>query len=127
MKDLKDQVEYCLTKYPETRNSDIKLTICVWYTFENITDRFPIGSLKELTNLMLEMPREDNIKRIRAQFNQDGKYWPTDLLVAKARRINETEWRIKLGYNTQANAIGESQLNHQAKLAMDLPRIDYGN
>lgn len=116
MKDLKDQVEYCLTKYPETRNSDIKLTICVWYTFENLETRFPVGSLKELTNLMLEMPHEDNIKRLRAKFNEEGKYWPTNWEVAKARRINENEWKIKLGYSTPSLARGEAELNQQERL-----------
>lgn len=123
MKDLKDQVEHCLKNYPETRNSDIKLTVCVWYEFGNIQSAFPIGSLKELTNLMLEMPHEDNIKRLRAKFNEAGEYWPTDWVVAKHRRINETEWRIKLGYNTQANAIGEAELKQTEKL-FELPPLE---
>lgn len=115
-KELKDQVENCLKNYPETRNSDIKLTICIWYEYGNITSKFPIGSLKELQNLMLENVHQDNVKRIRAKFNEEGKYWPTDPLVAKNRRLLEKGWKIDLGYNTQESAIGDAELTKRQRL-----------
>ena len=110
MKELKDQVEKALTKYPTTRNSDITLTIAVWKMFykEYVNDNSI--NLKDLYDL----PREDNIKRIRAKFQQDaleriksGKtngdeqcFLPTDPKVAERRNIFGDEWKKALGYGS---------------------------
>lgn len=96
---LKEQVEQCLKEVPETRNSDITLMIAVWSQF------WPQRISPELTVRLMslyDLPREDNIKRIRAKFNAEGKYWPTDLKIAKARGIQEDEWRVALGYPSVA-------------------------
>ena len=43
---------------------------------------------------LFELPREDNIKRIRAHFQNDKKmYLPTIWSVAKQRKILEEEWK----------------------------------
>lgn len=101
---LKKRVEKILQEHPETRNSDIALTIMIWQCFYNSKiytsnlngDQYI--HLKDLYNLS----REDNIKRIRAKFNAEGKYWPTDIKIVRARGLNEDGWRKDLGYPTNA-------------------------
>jgi len=98
IKNLKGKIEYCLRNYPETRNSDITLTIKIWQTFYGISD---FVSLKDLYNL----PREDNVKRIRAKIQNDQKkFLPTILKVAKKRGILEDEWRVAMGYPTKESS-----------------------
>lgn len=103
IKTLKGQVEYCLRAYPETRNSDITLTIQIWREFypermRKLGERMAV-ELKDLYDL----PREDNVKRARAYFQNDKKlYLPTELSIAKRRGILEDEWRVAMGYPTKA-------------------------
>lgn len=48
---------------------------------------------------LYDLPREDNIKRIRAKIQNDLKeYLPTDAKVAKKRGWEEDKWREYLGY-----------------------------
>ena len=93
MKNLKLQVKSILINYPKTRNSDIALTIEIWREFYNT------GMSINLVQLY-DLPREDNIKRIRVQFCEKGFRWayPTDWKIARARKINEQKWREMLGY-----------------------------
>ena len=84
---LKDKVEHCLKNLPETRNSDITLTIAIWQNHHSVGSQISLSQLYDL-------PREDNIKRIRAKFqNEMDLYLPTDWKVAKKRRINEDKWK----------------------------------
>ena len=100
IKNLKKEVEYCLEKYPQARNSDIYLTLAIWTVYYK--DRLvydennkPMVRLEDLYDL----PREDNVKRVRATIqNDDKKYPPTSLAVAKKRKWKEQEWRDALGY-----------------------------
>ncbi len=95
---LKEQVETILEKYPECRNSDIKLTLNVWHTFYNgmISE---IGGEKYIKlKDLYDLPREDHIKRIRQKFNELGMYLPTNPDVQKKRKLLEKEWRKELGY-----------------------------
>jgi len=102
IKELQHKVEWTLTNYPETRNSDVLLTTKIWefyykrYLFKNEQGIFCV----QLKNVM-ELPREDNVKRIRAKFNEQGKFLPDDPKVREARGINEQEWRKFLGYNSE--------------------------
>ncbi len=86
IKTIKKQVEHCLQNYPETRNSDITLMIKVWKEFYGVSDRI-------LTEDLYGLPREDNVKRIRAYFNSKGLYYPTNEKVIRKRCIKENEWR----------------------------------
>lgn len=77
-----------------SRNSDIRLTQAIWYRyfqkylFKNDKDRWCV----ELS-LMFELPREDNIKRIRAKIqNEEKKFLPSDPEVRKQRKISEDDW-----------------------------------
>lgn len=105
LKTLKGQVEYVLSTNEASRNSDIALTLEIWRRF------FPTlvhthrasgdGAEREFvyTKDIFDLPREDNVKRIRAQFQNDmQKYLPTSLEVAEQRGINEETWRKHLGY-----------------------------
>lgn len=99
---LRAQIKVVLEEVPATRNSDIALMIEVWKRFHKNRVNYREGFLGNPAYVYLEdlyhLPREDHVKRIRADFNAKGLYWPTDVAVAEARGINEAEWRKKLGY-----------------------------
>lgn len=93
---LKNQIEQCLKEIPETRNSDVRLMIEIWQKF--YTKYIKCGATGErgiwLKDLF-DLPREDNIKRLRAHFQNDKKmYLPTVWSVAKQRKINEDDWKL---------------------------------
>jgi hypothetical protein len=95
--ELKKQIEFCLKNFPETRNSDIELTIRIWETYypQRIhTSKTGVEVIK--VRDLFDLPREDNVKRIRAKFNELGKYLPTSEKVAKQRGIEEGEWRKEM-------------------------------
>ena len=158
IKNLKEKVEAVLKDYPQSRDSDVWLTLKIWSLYyptlisrggflmnfrdhiaetlgkralvkpdnfgfaewelyksqtqvwKNMLDEFDNTLLKggyvaqveekivpvamvELKNIM-DLPREDNVKRIRAKFqNEEKKYLPTTLEVARQRKISEEEWR----------------------------------
>lgn len=84
---LADKVEYILRQSESARNDDIELTIRIWQTFYNVGDAI---SLEQMHSL----PRESAIVRIRASIqNAQGKYWPTDLAIARKRGIEEVAWQ----------------------------------
>ena len=95
MRHLKKKIEYCLQKYPETRNSDIKLTNSIWVEYYGdklikINDRL----LVHLTDLY-ELPTQESVKRIRAKLNEQGLYLPTSEEVLKQRRLLEKKYRLE--------------------------------
>lgn len=86
-KKLKDKVEFVLSKYENARNDDIECTIAVWQEFYRVGDAIALEQLKDL-------PRESAIVRLRAVIqNVDGKYFPTDLAIARKRGIEEVAWQ----------------------------------
>jgi hypothetical protein len=95
--DLKGMIENVLEIEPETRNSDIALMIEIWkrYFSEYL---FNTLDCAVFLNDLYKLPREDHIKRIRADFNSRGMYLPTDPQVIKQRRINIDKWKEQLGY-----------------------------
>lgn len=105
-KPLKTMVEEVLRNIPETRNSDIALMIEIWRRY--FPQRIKKGQSGEegvwLRDLY-DLPREDNVKRVRAKLNHEGKYFPTDWKVAKARGIKEDVWRQELGYPAKADTV----------------------
>jgi len=91
--ELKKQIETILREIPQSRDNDIYLTIKIWTKYfprviqGEIPNRYVF--LKDIMNL----PTQDNVKRIRAHFQNDlNKYLPTTWLIAKQRRINEDVW-----------------------------------
>lgn len=109
-KTIKEMVEACLRNIPETRNSDITLMIEVWkrYYPQRISTVQDARLGVALASLY-DLPREDNIKRVRATFNHEGKYYPTDWKVAKGRGIKEDEWRVALGYPAKSNTVNPTK------------------
>lgn len=99
---LKEMVENILRNLPETRNSDIKLTVEIWRRY--YPQRIHSNSSGEsfLLKDLFDLPREDNVKRERARLNAEGKYFPTDWEIAKNRGIEEDKWRVSLGYTIKA-------------------------
>lgn len=97
---LKKQIERCLQDFPETANSDIALTIKVWQVYYDkyIMTSSKTGKQAILLDNLFFLPREDNIKRIRAKFNSKGLYLPTSREVARKRKINEDLWLEFMGY-----------------------------
>lgn len=105
IKNLKREVEEILRDQPDTRNSDITLTLAVWRKF------FPHYIIKVeggeyiMLDKLFQLPREDHIKRVRASLqNDEGKYPPTDWKVAKARDWEQDEWRVAMGFPTVESA-----------------------
>lgn len=96
---LKDKVEFILSTVPESRNSDITLTIELWrhYYGDLLFQDGNCVMLKELWNL----PREDHLKRYRAQLqNVELKYLPTDITILVERAKLSGDWKRRLGYNS---------------------------
>lgn len=102
IKNLKKEVLFCLEKYPETRNSDIKLTNAIWIEFYAYRIRKVDGEWVVRLIDLYELPTEDNVKRVRAVVqNEEHKYLPTSEEVRRKRKIKEEEWRRYLGYNPE--------------------------
>lgn len=100
LKTTTKRVRYMLENHPSTRNSDITLTVMLWKKF------FPDSLMKaedgqyyvKVTDLM-EIDREDHIKRIRAKIqNEEHLFPPTKEAIAKKRNWNIDVWRKHLGY-----------------------------
>ena len=92
---VKSQVELILEIYPETRNSDIFLTVAVWKKFYGKLVHYNLDEEKHFIYCadLLELPSQDNIKRIRANIqNTQHRFLPTDIAVLKQRKINEIWW-----------------------------------
>jgi len=104
---LTEKVEEVLKRYPKTRESDQLLTLYIWQIYYPqfiFLDQEGKKCVRMIN--ILELPREDNIKRIRAKFNQDLKYMPSDAMVIKRRR-QEEKWKKDLGY--KVNEAGETK------------------
>ena len=97
---LKKEVEHCLQHFPETRNSDIELTIRIWETFypEKLFEAPHNGNTSVEVRSLFDLPREDNVKRIRAKFTEQDKYLPTSWEVAEQRQIEEGRWRAYIRF-----------------------------
>jgi len=100
--ELKRQIEQVLADVPESRNSDITLTIEIWKRFYPQRIRTNAQGREGIfLDDLYDLPREDHIKRIRATFQKDKtqpRYLPTEPAVAKQRRINEDVWKKHLNY-----------------------------
>jgi len=96
MINLQIKVEHCLAKYPDTRNSDILLTRAVWWEYHNSSIFEHNGRKAVHLDDLMDLPREDHIKRLRAKLNEAGKYLPTDEKVIKQRRLLEKVWHQEM-------------------------------
>lgn len=112
---LKNMVEQVLAENPkyqgiEARNSDVALMIIVWQRWYGVSDK-PDGIVH--VRRLFDLPREDNIKRVRAKIqNEEHKYLPTNPDVLIKRGILEEYWHDALGYNLTKD---EWQRHHQTE------------
>lgn len=98
---LEKQIRAVLKADEKSRNSDIRLTQMVWWKFYHYSLTKSGGKVYIEINKLFDLPREDNIKRIRAKIQNDmHEYLPTDPEVAKKRGWEIDEWREYLGYPT---------------------------
>lgn len=96
---LEKQVRHILSTDEKSRNSDIRLTQMIWWHFYRSQMKMLDGKVYVNVADLFRLPREDNIKRIRAKIQNDLKeFLPTDASVAKKRGWQEDEWRKFLGY-----------------------------
>lgn len=90
-------VEDVLITSPKSRESDQYLTLTIWARY--YTSKLRIDELGKkwikLSDIM-DLPREDAVKRIRAKFNEKGQYLPTNPKVIKQRRLNISKWKNTL-------------------------------
>ena len=107
IKGLKEKVLTILEKYPETRNSDIKLTNAIWFEYyKEFLVALPNGEAGVSLLNIYELPHQDNIKRLRAHIqNKKKMFLPTSLEVAKQRKWLEEDWRSHLGYCPELRTI----------------------
>ena len=105
MINLKEKVLYCLEKDKESRNSDIRLTQTIWWIYhKHKIFKGEDGDYSVKLKELFDLPREDNIKRVRAIIqNEENKFLPTRIEVVKKRKLNEERWR---------NYINENNLNN---------------
>lgn len=91
---------------PHTRDSDIALMIEVWRRYyPKYVKKGSTGEEGVWLKDLYELPREDNIKRVRAQIqNDDKQFLPTTWEIAKQRKINENVWRKAMGYTYSITA-----------------------
>lgn len=96
---LREKVLKVLENYPDSRNSDVTLTLRIWLVYhEKELAKFEGKNYVRL-NKIFELPREDNVKRIRAKIQNEEHLWlPTDPKIIKRRKLKEQEWRSELGY-----------------------------
>jgi hypothetical protein len=92
---LKSLIYNVLESQPRSRDDDLYLTLCIWNRFyDHKIFKNEEGLVCVRLTDILELPREDHIKRLRAQIqNVEGKYLPTNLSVCKKRKISEQKWR----------------------------------
>lgn len=111
IKTLKQRVKAILQDFEDTRNSDITLTIRLWNTF--YPDKIcgmAVGEQGQKIDFvalddLFKLPREDNIKRCRAYWQNTHKLFPPTVWeIAKKRGMLKDEWRVALGYPTEESA-----------------------
>lgn len=91
---LHNKVEYCLDRYPETRNSDIDLFARLCENFYPPFER-ALHNWRDLASAMHSVPSLDHIARVRRKVieqHEYKKYLPTERYIAEARGYNKAVW-----------------------------------
>lgn len=84
---LKDKVEATLKNYPQTRNSDVELTLFLWVTFYQEHLEWQQEGERWVVDLKMvsRLPSEDKIARFRRKFQELDMYSATDPVVLERR------------------------------------------
>lgn len=94
---LKDKVEYILYKFPSTRDCDVELTLMVYVEFFKNRIVYRNDRIYIPASSLFVLPTQDNIRRIRAYFqNTKGKYPPCDPDTIKRRGTLECVWKSEM-------------------------------
>ena len=98
-----------LENFPKARDSDQWLTIKLWAVYfpsriheEKLNEGTEFETIRKFVYLedIMALPREDNIKRLRAKIqNEEHKWLPTTIEIAKKRHIEESVWINYVNYN----------------------------
>lgn len=97
---LKEKVEIILKNVSRSREDDQYLTLCIWVKYyPEFLFKNELGEYCVKLSDTLKIPKQDNVKRIRAKFNSQGLYLPTNPNVIKKRKILDKQWKQDLGYN----------------------------
>lgn len=90
---LKAKILYVLEKVPKTRDDDVELMLYIWNMFYKGKTHYYDAKLGVTFENIRELPRHDDIKRIRALIqNEEHLFLPTSEQVRKRRRIAESQW-----------------------------------
>lgn len=92
---LDERVEFCLERYPTTRNGDITLFATLCNEFYPPFER-PLMNWKDLAGAMYSVPDLGSIARARRKVierNKYKKYLPTIESIARHRGISQVMWR----------------------------------
>lgn len=100
---VKIMVEKTLKKHEYTRDDDTDLLLKIWELYFAITPKssayvwddvyiIPVKTFKQL-------PNKDDVKRIRARYNQLWYYISKDPEVRRKRRMSEDAYKSFLSYN----------------------------
>lgn len=113
---LEKQIRATLAADERSRNSDIRLTQAIWFRYYHSSMLEHNGLVYVEVAKMYDLPREDNIKRIRAKIqNEQHEFLPTSEAVARKRKWNIQEWRDYLGYAPKGE-VGRRAMATQAEL-----------
>lgn len=85
-----NMVEDILSKNEKARNDDVYGTLLIWtnYYKDKIIETGQGKAI--LLKTILDLPNMEGFKRIRAKFNETGRYLPTDPQVIKKRRLQKS-------------------------------------
>ena len=121
---LVKQVEFILATEPASRNSDITLTIAIWkHYYPDYLIEEDGKYLVELSRLF-NLPREDNIKRVRAKFqNEERVYLPTTREVFIERAKLSIEWKAFLGYKVPEDWENKLDLYFSSRFGAKKPEV----
>lgn len=89
-------VEATLIESPITRNDDALLLLSIWSKYYGVKPFF--GTITIQLNEFFKLPNKDDVKRIRAKFNQMGFYLSDSPEVIKRRQRGVKWYRKFLQY-----------------------------
>jgi hypothetical protein len=92
---LKEMILSILKTEEKSRNCDQFLTLKIWAKYYPQCIFLTNDGFKAVKLIhILGLPREDNIKRIRAKIqNEEKLFLPTEKKVRKQRKISEENWK----------------------------------
>ena len=102
IKTLRDMILVVLDDEPDTRNSDVRLMTRIWERFFGAYMLLVGGHKAVWIDDLFKLPREDQVKRIRARIqNVERMYPPTAWKIAEKRGWLVDVWKRAMGYHVQ--------------------------